>query len=220
MAKEREGEPKKTLDVKISSFIFAKKRWFYIGAIALVVVVLVLWISLSLSAKSKATNQFKIDQLQGQYDSFISGDETVDSTNLEQSLLALSKKGSKYPAVKALYLLGMMSYENEDYQTARTYFIESSQKGKGTYMASLALFNAGVASEQLGEDTLALEYYQSVYDQYGESSAEAPKALFGVARIYEKEGNRELAQAVFQQLADEFPASEYAKLAQVRLVTL
>lgn len=222
MAQERDGEAKKSLDVKISNFIFTNRRWFYIGAGALIVVVIVLWITLSVSAKSKAANQLKIDQLQAQYDSLLYSEETdfAATAELEQSLLELSKKGSSYPAVKALYLLGLISYDQEDYETARTYFVESSQKGKGTYLASLSLLNAAVASEQLGDDSLALEYYQSVYDQYGESAAEAPKALFGVARLYEKEGNRELAQAVFQQLADEFPGSEYAKLAQVRLVTL
>ena len=57
-------------------------------------------------------------------------------------------------------------------------------------------------------------------DEYGNNAAESPKALFGQARLQEKAGNIDLAKATFQQLADQFPSSEFAKLAKNKLVIL
>jgi TolA-binding protein len=72
----------------------------------------------------------------------------------------------------------------------------------------------------MNNDALALEYYTKLIDEYGNNVAESPKALFGQARLQEKSGNTELAKATFQQLADQFPSSEFAKLARNKLVLL
>ena len=72
----------------------------------------------------------------------------------------------------------------------------------------------------MGSDTLALEYYTRIIDEYGFTAAESPKALFGQARLQQKMGNLELAKATFQQLADQFPNSEFAKLATNSLAVL
>ena len=58
---------------------------------------------------------------------------------------------------------------------------------------------------------LRCKYYQ-VYNDYMESGV-APKALFNAARIYMQQGNTQLAQATFAQVADYYPSSEYGMLA-------
>ncbi len=171
--------------------------------------------------------QLLIDNLQKSYTTWSSLEDkssaealkSFDSLVAELNALA-SKGGSKYPSVKAQYLLGMAYYGQENYEMALNNFLESAKKGKGTYMESLSIMNAAAVSEQLGNNVKALEYYQRVWDTFGNSAAEAPKALFSIARLHEFNGNITLAKAVFQQLADEFPTSEYAKLAKTRLVIL
>jgi TolA-binding protein len=195
--------------------------------IVLLVALIGLWIGLSVANSNADKNQLLIDNLQESFTTWSSLDDKTsaqaqDSFNslvAELNTLA-AKGGSAYPVVKAQYLLGLAYYAQEDYEKSRTYFLEAANKGKGTYMESLSIMNAAAVSEQLGDNAKALEYYQSVWDTFGSSAAEAPKALFSVARLHESNGNTTLAKAVFQQLADEFPTSEYAKLAQTRLVIL
>ena len=147
--------------------------------------------------------------------------EGVEVATLKWELAALAKKrGKSYPVVKALYLQGLIAYQEEAYAEATTYFLSVVERNRDGYLAPLALFNAGVSSEQLGDSLKAIEYYQRVYDNYGNDAVESPRALFSLARLYEAEGEKELARAMFQQLSDEFPASEFARLAKNRLVTL
>ena len=69
----------------------------------------------------------------------------------------------------------------------------------------------------MGNVQLALEYYTRIIDEFGFEVPEAPKALFAQARLEEGRGNIELAKATFQQLADQFPYTEYGKLALNRI---
>lgn len=227
MAKKNETTTSGKIESKFNNFLIAKKKLLIIVAVAVLVIVTGLWIGLSI-ADSRADNlQLSIDNLQRTYSEWTYLEDKTTSEaesmkdSLETELSDLASKGGKsYPVLKAEYLLGLISYEDGAFDVALDHFLTVAEKGSQTYLGSLALFNAGVASEQLGEIGKALEYYQSVYDTYGSEAAEAAKALFSVARLHEAQGNNDLALAVFQQLADEFSASEYAKLAQTRLVML
>ncbi|MHC1693333.1 MAG: tol-pal system YbgF family protein [Sphaerochaetaceae bacterium] len=210
-----------------NNFLSANKKILIIIGIVLVVALIALWIGLSVSSAIAQKNQLAIDQLQVSYDAWVALEDknTAEAkASYDELVSALSamagKGGAKYPVLKAGYLLGLVYYTNGDYQNALNRFADVAAKGSETYLAPLSLNNCGVTSELLGDTTKALEYYQKVYDTYGNDAAESAKALFSVARIHEANKEIELAKAVFQQLVDEFPASEYAKLAQSRLVLL
>ena len=215
------------LESKFNAFLLAKKKLLIIIAVAILVIVVGLWIGLSV-ADSRADNlQLAIDNAQRTYDQWMVQEnrDSSEAQALRESLVAdlteLSGKGGKsYPILKSEYLLGLIAYTEGAYSEAMEHFASVAQKGNGTYMGSLALYNAGATSELLGDTAQALEYYQSLYDTYGSDAAESARALFSVARLHEHQGNVDLARAVLQQLADEFSASEYAKLARSRLVTL
>jgi tetratricopeptide (TPR) repeat protein len=210
-----------------NNFLSANKKILIIIGIVLVVALIALWIGLSVSSAIAQKNQLAIDQLQISYDAWVALEDkntTEAKASYDELVSALSamagKGGAKYPVLKAGYLLGLVYYTNGDYQNALNRFADVAAKGSETYLAPLSLNNCGVTSELLGDTTKALEYYQKVYDTYGNDAAESAKALFSVARIHEANKEIELAKAVFQQLVDEFAASEYAKLAQSRLVLL
>ena len=227
MAKKTETTASGRIAARFNAFLIAKKRILIITAAVIVLLVVGLWVGLSIADTRADDLQVAIDNAQRTYSEWAFHEDRSSSEaqamrqSLVEDLSALAQKGGRsYPVLKADYLLGLVSYEEGAYQQALESFSQVAQKGSGTYMGSLALFNAAVASEQLGDDAKALEYYQSVYDTYGSDAAEAAKALFSVARLQERAGNTELARAVLQQLADEFAASEYAKLARSRLVVL
>lgn len=227
MAKTTETTSSGRLANSFNAFLVAKKRLLIIIAAAILLAVAILWISLSVADNRAEDLQVAIDNAQRTYSEwvFLEDKSSAEGQSMRESLVEdlsqlAQKSGRSYPVLKAEYLLGLISYEEGAYNEALENFLAVSQKGSGTYLGSLALFNAGVASEQLGDHMNALEYYQRVYDTYGSDAAESAKALFSVARLHERAGNTELARAVLQQLADEFAASEYAKLARSRLVVL
>lgn len=227
MAKKNETTSSGKIESKFNNFLIAKKKLLIIVAVTILVIVAGLWIGLTVADNNADNMQLSIDKLQKTYSEWTYLEDKTTSEaqsmkeTLETELADLAKKGGKsYPVLKAEYLLGLVTYEDGAYTDALNHFLTVAEKGSETYFGSLALFNAGVASEQLGDAQKALEYYQSVYDTYGSEAAESAKALFSVARLHEANGDIDLAMAVFQQLADEFSASEYAKLAQTRLVML
>ena len=227
MAKKEETTASGKIASNFNMFLIAKKRILIGIAVALVVIVIGLWIGLTVAENRADSMQLSIDNLQDTYSewNFLEDKTTSEAKEMKDSLVTdltdlADKSGDSYPVLKATYLLGLIAYDGGEYDQALAHFLEVAKKGEGTYLESLSLYNAGVVSEQLGNTDKALEYYQTIYDTFGSDAAESAKALFSVARLQEAKGDVELARAVLQQLADEFPSSEYAKLAQTRLVTL
>ncbi|MGE4453208.1 MAG: tol-pal system YbgF family protein [Sphaerochaeta sp.] len=213
------------IEGSLNGFLGKNKKLLIIITVVVVVGLATLGIVLSVSQKNLQEQFNQIDQLEASYAEFQAmgtDDEAYQETydELVAGLQELADKGTKYPSLKAEYLLGMVAFQDEEFQTAVDRFIAVYSESDGNYLGSLALANAASSAEELGNDSLALEYYTKILDEFGFDAAESPKALFGQARLQEKSGNTELAKATFQQLADQFPTSEYAKLATNRLALL
>ncbi len=213
------------LEARLGGFLTKHLKIVLAVLLAIVLIVIGVAIGSAISNKQSAKKFDKIDALQQQYEELL----VIDSDDpayrasydaLVGELTSLGAKGKKYPQLKARYLLGVLSFEAEAYQDAIDYFVDVHRNGKDTYLGSLALANAAAGAENLDDAYLALEYWTQIIDEYGFDAAESPKALFGQARLHEQIGNTELAEAIFQQLADQFPASEFAKLAANRLALL
>ncbi len=225
MAKTKEKTTSGNFESKFNAFLGTYKRLIIIIAAVLVVALVGLGFGLKAVEKQADARQLTIDNLQKTYTEWAySEDKTTTEAQatkeeLVTDLSALAEKGGKtYPVLKADYLLGLIAFDEGEYATALEQFLSVFNRSKETYLGSLSLLNAGVSSEMLDDNLKAIEYYQQVYDTYGGEAAESPKALFSLARLHEANSNNDLAKAVLQQLADEFPASEYAKLAKSRLV--
>lgn len=161
------------------------------------------------SAKDKA--QIKVAKLEQQYAEVLASD-AQDWTALTADLQAMVK-GSSYASVKSQYLLGLVYYQQQNYTEASDAFMKAYDLNKSIYLAPLSLANAAACAEEGGDSAKALELYNQIYNDYPESGT-AAKALFNVARMYYQQGNTQLAQATFAQVADYYPNSEYGKLAQ------
>lgn len=216
---EQELTMAERIEMTLQKTLVAHRKVLLIVLIALIVVVIGIGVGTSVSKRATAKQFNLIDELETTYSEI----QVMDSDDanyqakyddLLAQLTDLAGKNGKYPALKAQYLLGMISFEKEEYQSALDSFYAVYGKSKNTYMGSLSLSNAAAAAEELGNVTLALEYYTKLIDEFGFSAAEAPKALFAQARLQETNGNTELAKATFQQLADQFPNSEFGKMAQ------
>jgi TolA-binding protein len=212
----------KVVESRLSAFLTNNSKALAFSAIAIVLVVLVFGI-VNLTMNKKVLNNIDaLETAQTQLTVATAVDIEADSyqSDLDQAVADLEALESKsgYVGLKSTYLLALKSFSEEDYQTALDNFVTISEKASGTYMGSLSLSNAAVCAEQLGDETKTVEYCQQLIDTYGNDAAETPKAMFTLARIYVNKNNSDLAQGQFQQLADQFPNSEYAKLAQNSLL--
>ncbi|MDD3058814.1 MAG: tetratricopeptide repeat protein [Sphaerochaeta sp.] len=213
------------IEGSLNNFLAKNKMIVIIIAAVIIVALITLGIVSSVNQKNLQAQFDQVDQLEKSYAELqaMGSDDAAYQAKYDELLAGLqdlSGKGKKYPSLKAEYLLGMVAFEKEEYQKALDSFVSVYSKATDNYLGSLSLTNAAVSAEELENDTLALEYYTKVIDEFGMTAAEAPKALFAQARLQEKSGNMELAKATFQQLADAFPTSEFAKLATNRLALL
>lgn len=227
MAEKQEVSFQHKVEHTVGKFVNRNKMILIITGIALIAIFVGLWIGISVSTNKAEANMGRIDELTEQYATWsaledVTTPEAVELIDPLKSGLQefASLKNTSYPSVKANYLLGMIAFKEGDYETAKNQFLSSLEKGKDSYMLSLSLFNLAVTSEQLNDKSAALEYYQRVYDESNGMAAQSAKALFNVGRLHEANSDVELAKAVFQQLSDEYPNSEYAKLASSKLVLL
>lgn len=211
LSKEEKLTAEEKMIGSVSGF-FQKNRIAVIIACAVVVVGIIAAIVIvnGVSA-SRDKAQIRISELEQEYGTLLAS-ETPDWSSLETELSSMVK-GSSYPSVKASYLLGLVYYDQEKYAEAQAAFDKAFNLNKMIYLAPMALVNAAACAEAQGDTAKALDLYNQVYNDYQESGA-APKALFNVARIYMQQGNNQLAQATFAQVADYYPTSEYGLLAK------
>lgn len=210
------------VEESLALFFQKNKHVLIISGAVIVLALAILITTLSVSSSQTEKNQQLIDELSLQYDEWASSEEEAAvPQDLIEGLEALtSTKKSAYPALKAEYLLALISAEQEQWSDAASRLETVAQNGKDTYFASLSFFNLAVVSEAMGDSEAALGYYQQVYDDSEGRASESARALLSVARLREEAGDTDLAKAVLQQLADEYPESEYAKLALSHLVLL
>ena len=227
MKKDKNLTSSEKIAARTESFFAKNARLLaIIGIIVVVLCVVIAVVSVtSNSSRDKiATATYNLEQ---DYYNLLVMDETSDEYNTASSefiasadaIIAEAKTGD-YASLKAKYLLGLYYYNTEDWTNALSYFEQVVNEGGDTYLVSLSMMNAAASAENAGDTDTALSYYNRVWDTYATEAPESPKALFNSARIYEQTGDTGLAVATYSQLRDEFTTSEYAALAEARLLVL
>ncbi len=211
------------ISFKVSRFLGQNKVILSVIVLVLVLALVAMLIFNAVYTSNLSKRLDQIDKATSSYSELLAEDPEGDGyksgmETLKTTLKGLSR-GKDYPSLKAQYMLATIAYEEKDFQSALDGFVTIYQAKKDTYLAPLSLFNAAVAAEDMGDDDLALEYYTKVWDEYGTDAPEAPKALFNQARLQGKQNQNELAKATYQQLIDQFPTSEYSKLAQTAILS-
>lgn len=145
-------------------------------------------------------------------------------STLEENANSLIASSSlkKYPGAKATMVLADVAFEDGEYESALSLYNSVVANQSKTYLGQVALFNAAVCNENLGNDNEALSLYNKLWDDYGHDGVYASHALFNVARLNEKLGRKDIAKATFEQVAGEFAdsESEFAKMASSRAAQL
>ena len=214
-AKDNNTTGSQKMESKLSDFLTRYQRLIIVAAIAIVVVIIAVCIAVSVM-QGNADRKFNaLADLEAQYASFYSLDSeseeyaaASDSFQSSADALIASSGLDSYPGAKAALLVGDLAFTREDYQAAADSYASVATAQRDSYLGQLAMMNEAASYENLGDQTLALELYNEVFDTYGEDSPFAPKALFNAGRLYVELGDAELAKATFEQLTGLYLAPE------------
>lgn len=143
----------------------------------------------------------------------------------EESFLALAEealavKGAPYTVQRALFLRGQYYVSQEMWSEATADYALLAEDYPQSYLAPVALFNAGSTSEQNGDNTGAAAYYTQLVDTYSETAPEAAEALFNLGRLAEAEGNKDEAVSYYERLIADYSTSDWKNIAKTRILIM
>ena len=206
---------------KLENFMIRHRKPILISGICVLVIALgiCLFIGITDSIRKKALAA--IDEIEYTYTKNFS-DLTDDELSQRQTTALdglkpyLEKKD--FAGVRANMLSADIYYSKKDYTNALDYYLKAVQAGENLYTAPICWYNAAVCSEELGNASDAISYYQSAADV--PNFTLASHALFNAGRVNETEGNYSEAVAQYKKLVDNYSSDSWTSLAQSRLVQL
>ena len=145
--------------------------------------------------------------------------QSPEAGALLEEVTAFAPKSFGYAAAKAWSLAADIHAARGEWDKAEEAWSASAQKGKDIYLFPLSLYSAAVAAEEQGKLDSALEYYRRSLTFPGIFPA-ASRSRFNIGRIHEAQGEREKAAEAYRDLIEKAPESNWAKLAQSRIITL
>jgi TolA-binding protein len=110
---------------------------------------------------------------------------------------------------RALYPLGIMLFQNEQYQRALAFFEKDLEDPKNLYFAAISFRRLGLLPK-------ALEYFQKATQKFP-GTVWAQRGSFEVAETYYQQQDYQLAYQSFQRWLNEFPNGTLQAEAQFRL---
>ena len=129
-------------------------------------------------------------------------------------------KTSGYAGGKAWSIIAAIYSEKKEWEKAETAWAAAAGKSAKSYFEPIAWFNAGIAAEEQGKTTEAIDYYtKSIAAPAGFSSA--PRAQFSIGRLHEAINENDAAIAAYRAVIAGWPLDQtWTSLANSRIITL
>jgi tetratricopeptide (TPR) repeat protein len=200
-----------------------------VAGATVIVAIVALLIVLSIQANRLEDALVAAENLEDDYDGWRSEPEdereqAFDALR-EQAVQVETDHAGTYAEVRAILIqasglaeLGRWADASDEYQRAAT--VARDSLGDGAYLAAVALMDGAIASENAGNEEQALALYQSVVEDYGDETPEAPRAAFSVGRILESLDRIAEAADAYRAVVDDYPASSWTNMARNRIITL
>ncbi|MGB4270461.1 MAG: tetratricopeptide repeat protein [Spirochaetota bacterium] len=116
------------------------------------------------------------------------------------------------------YIIASLYFNEKDYASAARYYEKAAQYASPLF-ASLALQQAGMASEYLNNVDEALRYYLLCESKY-KDGYNSDQILYSIGRMYALKGEYYKAREYFNRVSTEFPQSFFAKKAAQHTIFL
>lgn len=139
---------------------------------------------------------------------------------LEQIDMAQSDYSGLYAEQRALLVKGHYHYSLEDYQEAAEAYTALEAAFPDSYLAPVALYNAGTCYDELGQNDKAVESWGRLVEVYRDKTPLTAQTLFSMGRISEEHGQGKEAKEYYQRIGDSYPESDWTKLAKQRIIVL
>ncbi|HEV8492431.1 MAG TPA: transglycosylase SLT domain-containing protein, partial [Candidatus Angelobacter sp.] len=117
---------------------------------------------------------------------------------------------------EALMSAGNMYMLRRDYETAIPFYAEIYQRQKNGRQAPFTHWKTAWLTYRMGKKDDAKRLFEEQLSMYP-NSAEVPNAIYWLGRMAESEGDKKLARAYYQKLADNYRYFYYANLARGRM---
>jgi len=191
--------------------MLAKYRQHVTAAVIAIAIAVVIVLAYSLNAVR--VNERALVQLE----------DARRAENPETRIGILTDMLERYPrataAFDALYMLGNVYYESEQYDEARETFERLLDKYPQSYYAPMAEEALGYIAEAKGKPNEAVEHFERVTQDYS-SSYVARRAYMQLGRLFEDLGENAKAAQAYENLLSRHPGSEYIDAASERLAAL
>jgi len=186
---------------KINDFVKNHRRAIFtvIGAILVLFVGLIAYLSISDTLNKKAVTA--LDELYGRFDDLsLNNEEDYNKPEVDPLLAEIktfAEKTSGFAGSKAWAIVGQIYSGRKDWANAQEAWLFSAKKGKKTYLAPIALFNAAAAAEEQGNLEQAIELLEQCVACKFEFPA-AARAQFSIGRLHETLGNNTAAADAYR----------------------
>jgi len=125
--------------------------------------------------------------------------------------------------IKELYSNGLQSIKESDYSSALEQFNEiireGSDSGPDAEMFIDAHLQIGICYGGMKDYKSAMKYFSDTVNNYS-NTITAKKAVFNIANVFEKVGQKEKAKAYYEKVLSMSPADELNKQAELKLQSL
>ena len=212
---------KATVGEKISNYV--ENRQNVLIAILAVVVAAVIAYTVAVTVTSKANTKGlaaidTISYVMTQESASLSEEELEMRRNKAvEDLSAYLEKGG-IVGVRANMLAGEIYYSVKDFKNSAKCWTSAAAKGKKSYTAPLAYFNAAVSYENINDLDNAEKYYK--YAVFAKDFLMASHAEFSLGRVREAKGDTDGAIEAYRSLLGKNPDTSWGNLAKTRLIAL
>ncbi len=206
---------------KLESFMTRYRKPILISALVIVVAAIAVCVYVGIMDSNKKAGLAAVDSIEFTYtkdfDS-LKEEEIVARQGhaLDELKAYMDKKG--VVGVRANMLAAEIAFAKKDFVNGKDYWIAAAEADKKSYTSPFCYYNAGVCYEETGDTKTAAEYYQMAIDN--PAFLLVSRALFGLGRVREAEGNYSGAAEAYQKMVDEYGSDSWTNLAQTRLLQL
>ncbi len=211
---------KQTIGSSITSVIVKSRFVIMAVLLTLIVAAIVIGVVLSIGESKVQDGLEALDAIEFRYSSLDPNSDsfTVEQTEILSEASALAQSSSDVVKVRTSMFIADIHFELENWTDARDAYVVAYETDTESYTAPLALYNAAIASEEMGEADKAVEYL-TLIKSYEDFTLIA-RALFNLGRIEDTRGNFQEAAGIYQELNDKYPSTSWANLAMSRIITL
>lgn len=209
----------------LSNFLTRYRTVFIVLLVVIIVGLISFAVVREVISRRAEASAVIVEELQRDYQEWLTTadderKERLEESCREQAQDILNGYPRTYAAQRVFMVLGGMELELENWTEAEKSFKSLYDRFPGSYLSAVALWNLSVIYERTDAPEAARESLETLENEYRDTYPDIPHVLFNLGRMEESLGNTEGARERYNDLIDNFPRSNWTKLAQDRIIFL